>query len=169
MEFHWAKSHPHKRTTSPSTLIGIDWCSSSRWKEINNRIHWRCHCEEQCVVCSVKAAQYKVAAERTVNTGPPVVGDPIVWFLFVLSFVWSCNKQQLCWEGQLLLLVTVDNEILSFMEKKQIIFSELCHNSQGIFVHAFHVDRWIATPTFHEIICDPSLWISIAPFPCLRL
>lgn len=118
MEFHWAKSHPHKRTTSPSTLIGIDWCSSSRWKEINNRIHWRCHCEEQCVVCSVKAAQYEVAAERTVNTGPPVVGDPIVWFLFVLSFVWSCNKQQLCWEGQLLLLVTVDNEILSFMEKK---------------------------------------------------
>lgn len=142
MEFHWAKSHPHKRTTSPSTLIGIAWCSSSRWKEINNRTHWRCHCEEQCVVCSVKAAQHKVAAERIAksqshrlgHTGPSVAGDLIVGALFVLPFVWSCNKQQLCREGQLLLLVTVDNEILSFMEKKQIIVLELCHNSQGIFV-----------------------------------
>lgn len=95
MEFHLAKSHPHKRTTSPSTLIGIAWCSSSRWKEINNRIHGRCHCEEQCVVCSVKAAQCKVAAEKwlnqsliyLVNTGPSVVGDLIVGALFVLSFV----------------------------------------------------------------------------------
>ncbi|KAL3586495.1 hypothetical protein D5086_013362 [Populus alba] len=75
MEFHLAKSHPHKRITSPSTLIGIAWCSSSRWKEINNRIHGRCHCEEQCVVCSVKAAQCNVAAERMVKSESHILGQ----------------------------------------------------------------------------------------------